>query len=372
MAELDPETIERLREEFAGVANLQPCAVEDGIDRFLEQKSGAVTESTIAEYRAELRRFAEFLQSRQITDFTDLDGRTIDAYRRWRRHDSSDEVDQLSPKTVRDTMYLVRNLVRYLESIDAVRPGLSDSVQIPDLSDDDGVRETDLAAERVADIREHLRQFEYASLEHVVWELFVETGRRTGGLLALDVGDVHLDGDEPCLKFVNRPPETRLKNGQQSEGRAAIQSDVADILSDYLETTRPDVTDESGREPLLATTHGRPAESTLRRYVYKWTRPCHLGAPCPHDRDPATCDAAGPTNAASHCPSSRSPHSIRHGYISELRREAFPIALLSDRVDASEETIRRHYDESSSDDRLDIRRDMLEQHRDGKNGGGYL
>ena len=372
MAEFGAEMIEALRKELTRDTDLQPCSLEDGIDRFLDRKSGEVTASTIAEYRAELRRFAEFLRSRQVTDFTGLDGRTIDAYRRWRRHESSDEVAQLSPKTLRDTMYLVRELVRYLESIDAVQPGLSDTVQIPSLNGDAGVRETDLAAERVAEIREHLRQFEYASLEHIVWELFVETGRRTGGLLALDVGDVQLDGDEPCLEFVNRPPETRLKNGHQSEGRVAIQSNVADGLSDYLETTRPDVTDESGREPLLATTHGRPAESTIRRYVYKWTRPCHLGAPCPHDRDPAACAAAGQTNEASHCPSSRSPHSIRHGYISALRREAFPVDLLSDRVDASEETIRKHYDESSPDDRLDIRRDMLEQHRDEENGGGYL
>lgn len=364
--------IKLLLEELNLGVELQSCSLEDGISRFLTRKEGAVTQSTIAEYRAELDRFAGFLRSREVTDFTDLDGRTIDAYRRWRRHESSDDVSQLSSKTLRDVMYLIRNFVRYLESIDAARSGLTDGIQIPDLNKDDGVRETDLAAERVTEIREHLRQFEYASLEHVVWELFAETGRRSGGLLALDVGDVRLDDDNATLEFVHRPPETRLKNGHQSEGKVAIRPQVADILSDYLEMTRPDITDESGRESLLATSHGRPARSTLRRYVYKWTRPCQLGAACPHDRDPATCDAAGSTNAASQCPSSRSPHSVRHGYISSCRREAFPVDLLSDRVDASEDTIRKHYDESSPDDRLDIRRDVLDEYRDADNGGGYL
>lgn len=53
--------------------------------------------------------------------------------------------------------------------------------------------------------------------------------------------------------------------------------EVREILDDYVAHKRPDVTDEHGREPLLATGRGRLSKSTIRKYVYKWSRPCVYG-----------------------------------------------------------------------------------------------
>ena len=352
--------------------NLQPCPVDEGIDRFINHKRPSITATTAKSYDRKLARFEEFLATQDVTDLNELDGRTLNDYLHWRRYDSNPDDDALSNKTMRDEAYILRDFTRFLESIDAVSVDLNRRINIPDLGSDAGVRNTDLSADRVEDICDHLERYRYASLEHVVWQLLVKTGRRTSGIRALDVGDVHLDEKDPYVDFVHRPPETRLKNGVESETPVSIDPATADIVSDYLDTNRPDVTDSIGRKPLLATRQGRISSSTVRRYCYSWTRPCELGKSCPHGRSPQNCEAATVVDKISQCPSSRSPHGVRHGYISELRREALPIDLISDRVDASEEVIRKHYDESSPEDRLEIRREMLAQHASHDNGGGYL
>ncbi len=76
-----------------------------------------------------------------------------------------------------------------------------------------------------------------------------------------------------------------------------------------------DVTDEHGREPLLATSQGRVATTTIRRYVYTWSRPYAIRQGCPHDRDPDEFETTVDIDRASGCPSSVTPHPIRRGYI---------------------------------------------------------
>lgn len=367
---LDMDDVEQLLSEYR--EDLQSCTVGEGIERFMDHKRPSITSTTAKSYDRRLGRVEEFLSTQEITNLNELDGRTLNDYLHWRRHSSSSGDDALSNKTMRDEAYLLRDFTRFLESIDAVSANLSRQIHIPELGSDAGVRNTDVPADRVKDICDYLERYHYASLEHVVWRLLIKTGRRTGGIRALDVKDVHLDEDDSYVDFVNRPPETRLKNGDESETPVAIDPVTTEILSDYLDMTRPDVTDSVGRRPLLATRYGRVSSTTIRRYCYSWTRPCEVGKSCPHNRSLRNCEAANVADKASRCPSSRSPHAVRHGYISELRREALPIELISDRVDASEEVIREHYDESSPEERLEIRRETLNQYNGDDNGGGYL
>ena len=42
------------------------------------------------------------------------------------------------------------------------------------------------------------------------------------------------------------------------------------VVDDYLNQRRPDVTDGYGREPRLATQHGRVADSTIHTSAYDW------------------------------------------------------------------------------------------------------
>ena len=71
----------------------------------------------------------------------------------------------------------------------------------------------------------------------------------------------------------------------------AISEDLCALLDDWIDTRRPDVTDEYGRDPLLATTQGRAHKGTLRGDCYQYTRPCIVTGDCPHDRDQESCKA---------------------------------------------------------------------------------
>lgn len=100
---------------------------------------------------------------------------------------------------------------------------------------------------------------------------------------ALDVDDY--DSDEQSVKVRHRPEAgTPIKNQGEGERRFALSYQVCDLLDDCLETQRPSVIDEYDREPLLASRQGRTNKTTLRAYVYRWTRPCAYSSECPHDR----------------------------------------------------------------------------------------
>lgn len=152
---------------------------------------------------------------------------------------------------------------------------------------------------------------------------------------ALDVEDDRADAEQPHLEIVHRPEtDTPIKNGPSGERRISISANVCAVVDDYLEHQRPDVLDEYGRVPLLATSQGRVATSTIRRYVYKWSRPCAIGRECPHDRDPNECEAVD-VDLAPSCPSGVTPHPIRRGYITHLLQVGVPVDVVSDRCNVS-------------------------------------
>jgi len=64
------------------------------------------------------------------------------------------------------------------------------------------------------------------------------------------------------------------------------------VLRDYIEENRIDVTDESGRKPLLTTKVGRIARNTIRKWSYRLTRPCWYPGECPHGRELSECRAS--------------------------------------------------------------------------------
>lgn len=133
---------------------------------------------------------------------------------------------------------------------------------------------------------------------------------------------------------------------------------VASVIEDWIDGPRPAVTDDHGRRPLFATEHGRAHKGTLRTDCYAVTRPCWYGEPCPHDRDPPTCDAAN-LDGASGCPSSRSPHDLRSGRVTAYRLDDAPRDVVSDRLDASEDVLDRHYDRRNARQRALQRKKWL-------------
>lgn len=180
---------------------------------------------------------------------------------------------------------------------------------------------------------------------------------RRGAVRALDVDDYDAKGEH--LQFVHRPETgTPLKKQVKSERFVAISDSMAELLDDWIARQRPDVTDEYGREPLLASRHGRIHVSTIAGYAHRYTQPCVYDGECPLGRDPETCESTD-LDKVSSCPESVSPHPIRRGSITHWLRSDVPPRVVSDRADVSEKVIDRHYDERFLIEQMEQRRDFL-------------
>nr|WP_322987040.1 hypothetical protein [Natribaculum luteum] len=121
---------------------------------------------------------------------------------------------------------------------------------------------------------------------------------------------------------------------------------------------RPDVTDDYGCKPLIATQYGRLPGNTIRKTLYRVTRPCWRDEPCPRDRDLEECEAVH-LDHASTCPSSRSPHDVRSGRVAYYRREDVPRRIVKDRLNASDDILDRHYDRRSDREQAEQRSNFL-------------
>lgn len=226
------------------------------------------------------------------------------------------------------------------------------------------VSESTLDPERAETILRYLDRYDYASRTHVIVLLLWHTGCRTGALRALDVDDLNLDGDRPDgggprIHFVHRPDsETPLKNKAKSTRWNSISDYVAEALRDYVDNQRINVRDDHGRDPLISTEHGRMSRTAVRNTLYRVTRPCWYGEVCPHDREPDTCEATE-KGKMSKCPSARSPHDVRSGRLTFYRLEETDRTVISERMDASEKILDKHYDRRSERQKAEQRRDHL-------------
>ncbi|WP_137196664.1 hypothetical protein [Halalkalirubrum salinum] len=264
----------------------------------------------------------------------DLTSEDIERYYQWRKYDSLSRDEPLAKTTLKDDMYLFREFIRYLIEHRMAPVRFEKSVKIPkvDYPAGEGVDEKQLDPKLAKASLEYLRKFEYADVEHISMELMCQSAPRRGGLIGRDVPDFVYD--EGILKYETQET-TPLKNDEASEREVSLYGDVSEIIKDYLNHQRPPVTDKDGREPLLTKGYGRMSSSTLKKIAYKWTRPCAVGLECPHDRDPEECEAAQKNNSAFKCPSSRAPHHIRTGYITDQKNRGVSSDAIDQRCDVS-------------------------------------
>jgi len=350
------DTEELLREllESSG-SDLEPIQPGRAVELYLKDKARECQQATVRSHRSRLGFFVDWCDEQDIENLNNLSARDIHEFRVWRREDLS----VTSEKTQMDTL---RVFVEWCETIDAVQHGLFKKIKSPVIPDGGNVRETTLTTDRANEILDYLERYEYATVEHVTWLVLVETGMRMGGAHGLDIDDYRHEEEHPHLQLLHRPDtDTPLKNGRKGERPVSISSDACDIIDDYLENRRPDVTDDHGREPLLASEQGRISKSTIRKYIYKWSRPCIYGADCPHGKDPENCEAAQSIDQASKCPSSVTPHPIRRGYITRLLTAGVPVDVISERCNVSAVVIDEHYDVRSEDEKMRQRRGILEE-----------
>ena len=351
----DERDTEELLREFlkSSESDLEPIQPERAVELYPEDKARECQQATVRSHRSRLGFFVDWCDEQGIENLNDLSARDVHEFRVWRRED----LNVTSEKTQMDTL---RVFIEWCETIDAVQHGLFKKIKSPVIPDGGNVRETALTTDRANEILDYLETYEYATVEHVTWLVLVETGMRMGGAHGLDVDDYRREDEHPHVQLFHRPDtDTPLKNGPQGERPVSITSEACDLLDDYLENRRPDVTDEHGRDPLLASPQGRISKSTIRKYVYKLSRPCAVGAACPHDRDPDECDAAVDLDQVSKCPSSVTPHPIRRGYITRLLKAGVSVEIVSDRCNVSPVVIDEHYDVRSEDEKMQQRQEVL-------------
>jgi integrase len=218
------------------------------------------------------------------------------------------------------------------------------------LKEGEGVRDVMLEAERAENILSYLNRFEYASRKHLVFSLLWKTAMRTGALHSLDVCD--LDEDRGALRLRHRPDTgTSLKNGNEGERLVAITDTTCCFVSDWIEFNKPDVTNEYGRQPLVATEHGRITKGNIRDVVYRITRYCSTQKGCP---------CGNKSQHPSKCEASVSPHALRRGSITHHLKQDIPETVVSDRADVSPSILSKHYDRMTQEEKMEQRRDYLD------------
>jgi site-specific recombinase XerD len=332
---------------------LEPITPKRAKKMYLNARKHEVSESTISGYHYRLKHFIRWCDQRGIDNMNDLTGRKLQAFRTWRQEDGD-----LKPITLEGNLDALRVFIRWAESIDAVHEGLHDKIIMPTLSKEDEQSEDILTAEEAERLLQYLRRFEYGSRGHVIIELLWHTGMRLGTLRSLDTDGY--DREREVLVVQHRPDRgTALKNGREGERHIALDSKVCTILDAYIEQYRDDVTDSEGRSPLITTTCGRIAGSSIRDAVYKVTRPCYYTNDCPEGREIETCEGAH-HDGYSKCPLNVSPHAIRRGSITHHLSQDVPEKVVGDRMNVGQDVLDKHYDKRTKDQKVEQRRGYLD------------
>lgn len=316
--------------------------VRDAVERWLDSLRSQRSEQTISTYWYRLKLFVEWAEDEDhIETMQDIDGWDLDSYETHRR--------SITPNanTLKNELTTLKSFLEYCQRIEIVDGDLAEKIDPPKVPKAAQSSNIKLAAEDATALLEFYRDDPgmFGSRQHALLELLWHTAARIGEIRGLDVGDMHEvpEEGEHYIAFRNRPESgTRIKKGDDGERPVLISEAVHDAIEHYKSQYRQDVTDEYGRAPLITSSQGRPAKTTLRQWCYKATIPCHH-SPCPHGNEKPTCEYTE-YNKTSGCPSSRSPHQIRTGAITWMRDSGLSEEVVAGRVNASVETIREHYD----------------------------
>jgi len=323
--------------------------IEDTIEAFREQKLEDIESER--QYSTKIDYILDYFVDEVGAETThDLTSEDIGHFDTWRKYESLDRDEPMSDKTLSDDIYLFDEFISHMVEHKLVPARFIEQVEQPDVNPEkgDGVSEKKLDPELAKAALEYLRTYQYADVEHVVLELFCRTAARRSGLVGRNISEFKQAESDDVLSF-EHDEGYRLKNDEGSNRDVTLYGDLPEIIQDYIDGPRPAVTDDEGNEPLLTKGNGRIGSSTLKKIAYKWTRPCQVGLACPHDKDPESCEAAQKANSAYECPSSRAPHHIRKGYITDNRNAGVSPEGIEQRCDVNPRTQKIHYDQPDRD-----------------------
>jgi site-specific recombinase XerD len=322
---------------------------KEAVNEYIEQKKYGSASSTITNYRYRLKRFLEYCAEASITKISDVTPRVCEQYKQSRLKNP-----EVNAVTLEQQMRTFRQFIEWCESNEFVKDGTTDKILIPQIEDrDQEVRHEALDADRADQIIEWLMKHRYATRQHIAFHTLWHTSVRLGSLRALDLQDFTRVADGGAvLEFRHRPEtETPLKLKSGGERDITITDDrLSEAIEDYIQYERPPVEDSHGREPLIATTQGRPALGTLRSDVYTVVQPCRYTGECPHGEEIGGCEMRTYGKRAS-CPSSVYPHALRSGSVTDHLNRDVPKEIVSERANMSEATLDQHYDERTKDEK---------------------
>ena len=327
----------------------------EALQLYLDTRRDEVSEQTLQAHRYRLQHFVRWADEHGIETMGQVDGKNLHEYRLWRREDGD-----LNTVSLHTQLSTLRVFLKFCASIELTDGGLPEKLVIPTLKAGEEQRDSYISPDHASSALAYLERYEYASPDHVMLLLLWQTGMRVGALQSLDVEDY--DRRQGQLRIRHRPQGgTSLKLGTDGERINALTSETCVVLNDYLDTTRPDVTDGHGREPLLVFSDTRPAKSTIREHVHRCTQPCLWQAECPHDRSMDDCEDIGLGSPTAGCPSSVPPHDVRRGSITHWLTEDVPKNVVSDRMNVNEDVLDKHYDQRTEETKAEQRRQFLEK-----------
>jgi len=337
-------------------SELESLTPHDAIEWYLQDRQDDLRASTMRSHESALNIFQRWTQETGLSDMNTLAGRDLARFKTWRKNET--DINRVS---LNGTLGILQTFLRFCERIEAVEDGIAEKVQLPNVPEDEEVRTDAPDDETVEAIRHYYGRFEYASRRHAAFELIAEIGIRLGTVRAIDLGNLQV---EDAVIYIRHRPEgpdvygTPLKNGSDGERIVNISPELGNLLADYVDNSRDDVTDRFDREPLFTTSQGRVSTATVRRDFYKLTRPCEYEPECPHEREIAACEATE-SGKAGGCPSSFSTHPLRKWAIMSQLDAGVPKEILSDRVDVSVPVLEKHYDQRSEERKSRRRREEL-------------
>ncbi|MEF8894340.1 tyrosine-type recombinase/integrase [Halodesulfurarchaeum sp.] len=337
--------------------DLEPISPEEAVDWYLEHRHDELREATRRTHRSSLGIFLDWTDEREMSNLNNLAGRDLMAFKTWRKSQTD-----INSVTLNGTLAVVQRFLRFCETIEAVEKDLADRVPLPNVPPNEEVKTVVPEEEAVKAIRGYYDRFEYASRHHTEFELIVEVGIRLGAVRGIDLED--MDPKRDVIHLRHRPEGTAvygtpLKNGADGERIINISPGLRDLISNYIEHTRINVTDRFDRKPLFTSKSGRVSTATIRRDFYKLSRPCEYEPSCPHGREVSSCEATM-NSKATECPSSFSTHPLRKWAIMSQLDSGVPKEILSDRVDVSVPVLDKHYDQRSEERKSRRRREELE------------
>lgn len=333
------------------MSELKPISPQEAVEWYLEKRMGDVADATLQAHEYRLSHFVRWCQTvAGIDNMNNLSTRDFYKFQVWRREDG-----ECNKVTLHTQLSTLKVFIEFVESIEGVEKDYSEYIDPPTMSNKEDVRDVYVDKETADKILEHYRNLKYAERDHIIIELLWHTGMRSGALRSIDLK--HVDTDESVIELEHNPEEgTPLKNTEEGMRYVAIKPEIMSAIEDYIAHNRYDKVDEYGRKPLITTLMGRPAMGTIRTSVYKATKPCVYSSECPHGREISECEANESIHAASKCPSTKSPHTLRKGAITWARRNDIPLEAVSERMDVSAEVLKKYFDKRSLKEQMNNRR----------------